>query len=74
MKGRYDIPLILGRLMLSKRLTSTQVLSQCAAMRGCTDRGFTNLDTRIEHKKHRGTIVAPLIYFCIYFRQNFQML
>ena len=43
MKGRSDIPLILGRLRPSKRLTrpskrlaSTQVLSQCAAMRGGT--------------------------------------
>ena len=34
MKGRADIPLILGMLRPSKRLTSTQdlVLSQCAAM------------------------------------------
>ena len=43
MKGRSDIPLILGMLRPSKRLTrpskrltSTQVLSQCAAMRGGT--------------------------------------
>ena len=32
MKGRSDIPLILGRLRPSKRLTSIQVLCQCPAM------------------------------------------
>ena len=36
MKGQSDIPLILGRLRPSKWLTSTQVLSQSAAMRGGT--------------------------------------
>ena len=34
MKGRSDVPLIQGRLRPSKRLNSTQVVSQCAAMRG----------------------------------------
>ena len=34
MKGLSDIPLILGRLRPSKQLTSTQVLSQCAARPG----------------------------------------
>ena len=33
---KYDIPLILVRLRSSKRLISTQVLSQCAAFRGGT--------------------------------------
>ena len=36
MKGRSDISLILGRLRPSKQLTSTQVSSLCAAMRGGT--------------------------------------
>ena len=36
MKRRSDTPLYLGRIMPSKRLKSTQVLSQCAAMRGGT--------------------------------------
>ena len=36
MKGRSDIPLILGKFRPSEPLTSTQVLSQCAAIRGGT--------------------------------------
>ena len=36
MKGRSDIPFILDRLMSSKRLTTKQVLRQCASMRGGT--------------------------------------
>ena len=36
MKGRSEKTLILGRLRHSKRLNRTQVLSQCAAMRGGT--------------------------------------
>ena len=34
MKGQSDIPLILGRPRPSKQLTSTQMLSQYAIMRG----------------------------------------
>ena len=33
-QGWFDIPLILGRLRPSKRLSSTHVLSQCATLRG----------------------------------------
>ena len=36
MKGRSDIPLILGRFRPSERLTNTQVPNQCIAMRGGT--------------------------------------
>ena len=36
MKGWSDIKLILGRLRPFKRLTSTHVLSQCAAIHGET--------------------------------------
>ena len=36
MKGRFDKPLILGRLRPSELLTSILALSQCAAMRGGT--------------------------------------
>ena len=37
MKGQSDIPIILGRLRSSKRLTNcTQVPSQCASTHGAT--------------------------------------
>ena len=58
MKGRSDIPRIIGRLRPSKRLTSTQVLSQCAAM------GVGTGD-RAAHQFLQATMSGGLIFYAL---------
>ena len=65
MKGRSDVPLILGRLMPSNGLTSTQVLSKCAAMRGGAIQpiNFSNCRqslSNIRNGKHCSSIISLL--------------
>ena len=68
MKGRSDVPLILGRLRPSKPLTSTQVLSQCAAMHGGTEAAYQFLQAPMD-----GSLIQHLfLQFCLNLNLRFK--
>ena len=67
MKGRFNIPRILDRLRPSERLTSTQLLSQCAAMCGSTVHAinFPSPDGRSIVLKEIITLNTPIDAFAL---------